>query len=72
MLGLLKVKETSMWGKENQSILTYTASNALVNQVFLKSGSTLLTNHRLIELYQIRPIDNLFMLIAELNRAKPN
>ena len=31
-----------------------------------------MTDHRLIELSQILPIDNLSMLIAELTRASPN
>jgi hypothetical protein len=71
MLGLLKVREPPVWGRSNLSIQAYTAFNELDIQMFVHNKVTILTDSRLVEMSQIRPIDNLFMLLCELTRS-PN
>lgn len=71
MLGLLKVREPPVWGRSNLAIQAYSAFKELDLQMFAHNKVTILTDSRLVEMTQIRPVDNLYMLLCELTRI-PN
>lgn len=66
-LGLLPLKEKEMWGKCNLH-LAMSRQRVLDSQVFISNQMTLLTDQRIVELQQVRPVDTLYTLLGEFAR----
>ena len=56
-LGLLKLKEKPLWGKDGHTRMEYCPRNVLETQVFMQSRMTVVKDDGLVELARIRPID---------------
>lgn len=67
MLGELQMKETPRWGSKNAE-QELQASNGLDSQLYEHKKLTLLTSERVVEFVQMRPIDNLHMILRDLQR----
>ena len=69
-LGLLKIqKERPQWG--NRAYVTpYKPSNEVERQVYLQGSKvSMLTNKRLVEISEMRPIDKLFNILVNISES---
>ena len=66
-LGLLDFRSLPRWGQKNR-YQENSGLNVFDSQVFLQNKTTVLTDSRLVELSQVRPIDNLFTILREMVR----
>lgn len=69
-MGAIKKKNNlPTWG-DNSHLVSYMPYSETEKQVYLQGSKiSMLTNHRLIEITQLRPIDKLYNLLASMQES---